>query len=360
VAAGVAAQREQIDAAIARVLDSGWFIAGPELARFESRFAAAVGQSHCVGVGTGLDALVLAFRALGIGAGDEVIVPANTFIATWLAVSAVGADVVPVDAAARDGLIDLELLERAITDRTKCVVPVHLYGLTVDGAPLRAITEPRGIAVVEDAAQAHLARDGTGAFVGSLGTAAAFSFYPGKNLGALGDGGAVVTDDAALADHVRLLRNYGSRVKYEHEVAGGNSRLDELQAAVLQVRLDLLEQGNRRRREIAARYQAVIEGSAARMPQPAAGSTPVWHLAPVWHADRDALRDHLANAGIDTQIHYPTAPHHTGAYEAAFAGHRYPIAEQIAAETLSLPIGPQMTDVQVDRVCESVSDFLNQ
>jgi dTDP-4-amino-4,6-dideoxygalactose transaminase len=357
IRAAIEAQRAEIDAAMARVLDSAWFIMGPELEAFEREFGQAVECRHCVGVGNGLEALIMGLRALGVGPGDEVVVPANTFIASWLAVTAVGADIVAADVDPITGLMDGARVDALITPRTRCIMPVHLYGHVVEGASLAEVAARHGIPVLEDAAQAHLARDSRGTPVGAIGAAAAFSFYPGKNLGALGDGGALVTNDAAVAQHVRLLRNYGSRIKYEHEIAGGNSRLDELQAAILKVRLTVLETGNARRRDIAERYRATIEGTEARMPVPTPGSTPVWHLAPVWLEARDELQQHLSNDGIDTQIHYPTPPHRTGVYRETFADRSFPVAERIARESLSLPIGPHLTDDQIDRVCDSLARF---
>lgn len=360
IKAAVAAQRCDLDAAIKRVLDSGWFITGVELETFERKFANAVGSEFCVGVGNGLEALVMGLRALSVGPGDEVIVPANTFIATWLAVTAVGATILPVDADPMTGLLDMQAVESVISDRTKCIIPVHLYGHVVSAKSLRAITNRYGIAVLEDAAQAHLAQDGQGVMVGMMGDAAAFSFYPGKNLGALGDGGALVTQSPEIDRHVRLLRNYGSQEKYIHEIAGGNSRLDEIQAAILSVRLATLEAGNTRRRAIAERYQSVCTGTAARMPVSTPESLSAWHLAPVWSDQRAELREYLAHAGIETQIHYPVPPHRTPVYANTFSAGEFPVAEDIARRTLSLPIDPYMTEGQVDHVCESLEGYLTQ
>lgn len=354
-----AGMREELDAAYGRVLEASWFVLGQELTAFEAEFATACGAAHAVGVGNGLDALTLVLRAWGIGPGDEVIVPSHTFIATWLAVSQVGATPVPVEVDAATFNLDPARVEASLTPRTKALLPVHLYGLPADMAPLLALADSRGLRVLEDAAQAHGARL-HGRSVGSLGHAAAFSFYPGKNLGALGDGGAVVTDDADLAAAVSQLRNYGSPSKYVHDTPGVNSRLDELQAAFLRAKLARLPGWNARRQAIASRYlEALRPTPGLTLPHVPAGHEPVWHLFVVRHADREALRSRLAASGVETGIHYPVPPHRSGAYaDLGLAEGALPVAERLAAEVLSLPIGPHLSDEQVEHVCVSVNAAL--
>jgi dTDP-4-amino-4,6-dideoxygalactose transaminase len=344
--------RAEIDGAIARVLDSGWYILGAETEAFEREYAAWVGAAHCVGVGNGLDALRLALMALGVGPGDEVIVPSNTYIATWLAVTEVGAIPVPVEPREDTYNLDPERVEAAITPRTRALLPVHLYGQPADLTSLLAIANKHGLSVLEDAAQAHGARH-EGLRIGAHGHAVAWSFYPGKNLGALGDAGAVTTNDPALAERVRVLGNYGSRRKYVNDVNGLNSRLDPLQAAVLRVKLQHLEAWNARRQRVAQRYLEVLAGSELVLPQVRAGAEPVWHLFVIRSQARDALAARLAAAGIQTLIHYPIPPHRQAAY--ASLGHAvgaFPLAERLADEVLSLPMGPHLQDAQVERVLE--------
>jgi len=350
-----AAQRAELVQAFERVLDSGWYVLGQEVAAFESEYAQWCGAGHAVGVANGLDALVLTLRALGIGPGDEVIVPSNTYIATWLAVSAVGARPVPVEPDAASFNLDPARIEVAITPRTRAVMPVHLYGQACDMAAILAIARRRGLRVVEDGAQAHGAR-WAGRRLGAHGDAVAWSFYPGKNLGALGDGGAVTTDDATLAERIRVLRNYGSRVKYHNEVIGTNSRLDELQAALLRVKLRSLDAGNARRGEIAAQYGAGLRGPGLQLPRAAAAADPVWHLYVVRHPQRDRLAAALAAAGIGTVIHYPVAPHLQPAYAALGWGPgSLLLSETLHREVLSLPIGPTQTDAQTATVIGAVN-----
>lgn len=351
--------KEELDAAYRRVMESGWYILGREVRAFEEEFAAYCRAGHCVGVGNGLDALHLVLRAYGIGEGDEVIVPANTYIATWLAVSCSGAKPVPVEPDERTYNIDPEHIEPAITPRTRAVIPVHLYGQPADMDPINRIASERGLKVIEDAAQAH------GAFykgrrAGSLSDAAAFSFYPVKNLGAVGDGGAVVTDDAELADKVRLLRNHGQRVKYRHEVEGVNSRLDELQAAFLRVKLSKLDDWNRRRQAVAARYlQGLDRLPAVTLPFVPEWAEPVWHLFVVRYPPRDALQQHLANTGIGTQIHYPIPPHLSDAYaDEGWGPGDFPISELLAGEILSLPMSPHVQRGELDKIVGSVEEEL--
>jgi len=349
--------RDEVDEAIARVLSSGWYLLGDELTLFEQEWASYVGAEHCIGVANGLDALRLGLEALGIGAGNEVIVPSNTYIATWLAVTQVGATVVPVEPDPRTYNLDPSRVEAAITSRTRAVLPVHLYGQPADMAPIRAVAEAYELLVFEDAAQAHGARY-QGARIGSGSNAVAWSFYPGKNLGALGDAGAITTDDAALADRLRVLRNYGSREKYRNEVRGYNSRLDEIQAAVLRVKLRHLDDWNARRATSAARYGCELAGADLILPEVPAWAEPVWHLYVVRSRQRDALRDHLTARGIGTLIHYPIPPHHQNAYaDFGFPSDAFPIAREIAAEALSLPLGPHLTPLQQDAVVEAVRSF---
>ncbi|MGI1662808.1 DegT/DnrJ/EryC1/StrS family aminotransferase [Palleronia sp. KMU-117] len=331
-----------IDAAVLRVLDGGWYIMGDEVEAFEAEWAAYCGASHAVGVANGLDALVLALRALDIGAGDEVIVPAHTFVATWLAVSAVGARPVPVEPDPVTFNIDPWRIEAAMTDRTRAIVPVHLYGQPADLDPILALARPRGLAVVEDAAQAHGARY-KGRRIGAHGDIVCWSFYPGKNLGAMGDAGGITTDRADLAEKVRLLRNYGSRRKYVHEVAGVNSRLDPIQAAVLRVKLRHLDDWADRRRALAAAYGDALKDSGLILPRVAEGNQPVWHLYVVRSPERDRLMGLLADAGIGSQIHYPIPPHMQGTYAGlGYAPEDFPLSRQIAVEVFSMPMGPQV------------------
>ena len=348
--------RAEMDAAYARVMNSGWYIGGAELEAFEAEFAAYCGAAHCVGVDNGLNALVLPLKARGIGPGDEVIVPANTFIATWLAVAMAGATPVPVDADPRTMNIDTALVEAAITPRTKAIMPVHLYGAPVRFAGLRDLVARHGLMLIEDAAQAQGASDG-GIRTGALGDAAGFSFYPGKNLGAFGDAGAVVTNDAELADRMRMIGNYGSKVKYDHQVAGGNSRLDPLQAAFLRVKLKHLDAWNSRRREIAAVYNTRLAGNGDLvLPGVADGTAPVWHLYVLRHPERDALQKALAARGVPTALHYPIANHHSGAFKDQFGGASFPVTEAVCATCLSLPIGPHLTVQDAEEIAGVVRD----
>jgi dTDP-4-amino-4,6-dideoxygalactose transaminase len=349
--------RDELNAAALRALDSGWYIMGQEVEAFEAEWAAFCETAECVGVANGLNALELVLRAWDIGAGDEVIVPSNTYIASWLAVSAVGATPVPVEPVRGTSNIDPSLVESAVTPRTRAIMPVHLYGQCADMTPLMEIAERRGLKVLEDAAQAHGATC-EGRRAGGLGHAAAWSFYPTKNLGAAGDGGAVTTDDPQLADRLRLLRNYGSRVKYYNEVQGTNSRLDELQAALLRVKLAHLEDWNTRRAETAQRYLEGLAGvDRLQLPTVAKGQQPVWHVFAVHHPDRDALQAALRERGVGTLIFYPVPPHLSDAYAAAgYASGAFPLAEELAATTLGLPIGPQLTVDEQREVVAAVRD----
>lgn len=343
-----------IDSAIARVLDSGYYVLGPEVEHFENAFATFCQADHCVGLANGLDALHLGLLAFGVGPGDEVIVPSNTYIATWLAVSQCGAIPVPVEPVQATFNMDPQAVEAAITPRTKAIIPVHLYGQPADLDPIIAIARKHGLRVLEDGAQAH------GAVykekrLGAHGDLVAWSFYPGKNLGALGDGGALTTDDAELADRVRVLRNYGSRVKYVNEVRGYNSRLDTVQAAVLGCKLASLAEWNDRRRAIAARYLTQLADCDLVLPAVPAWADPVWHLFVIRVTNRAAVQEALAKAGVATLIHYPIPPHRQQAYAAAgFDDAAFPLASSMADEVLSLPIGPQMSDEQVASVIDAV------
>jgi dTDP-4-amino-4,6-dideoxygalactose transaminase len=348
----------ELDAACRRVMASGRYILGPELEAFETEFAAYCGAKHCIGVSNGLDALELILRSYEIGLGDEVIVPANTFIATWLAVSRTGAVPVPVEPNERTYNLSADRIPAAVSARTRAIIPVHLYGQPVDMDAIRALAEPYGLKVIEDAAQAHGAGY-RGRRVGNLGDAAAFSFYPGKNLGALGDGGAVVTNDDDLAVKVRRLRNYGSSVKYHHEVKGGNARLDELQAALLRVKLKHLDEWNGRRQSLAERYHtALSDVPQLILPHVLSSADPVWHLFVVRHPRRDELQQHLLHANIEHLIHYPIPPHLSTAYrDAGFRSGSYPVTERLAETVLSLPMGPHLgLDVQ-DEVIAAIQGF---
>lgn len=346
--------RTELDAAYRRVMDSGWFIMGPELTAFESEFAAYSEVRHCIGVGNGLEALHLLLLAYGIGPGDEVIVPSNTFIATWLAVSQCGAKPVPVESDTKTHNINPALIAAAVTTRTRVIMPVHLYGQPADMDPINELATKHGLIVIEDAAQAQGARY-KGRRVGSLGHAAGTSFYPGKNLGALGDGGAVLTNDDVIANKVRRLRNYGSTVKYQHELAGYNSRLDELQAAFLRVKLKVLDEWNDRRRENAATYSSLLEGCNFVLPFVPEYAEPVWHLYVIRSKQRDTLKGRLERRGISTVIHYPLSPHQQACYEDCNFG-PLPIAEQLADEVLSLPMSP---DLSVEEVQYVINTILN-
>jgi dTDP-4-amino-4,6-dideoxygalactose transaminase len=353
-----AAYRElqtEIDAAVARTLASGYYIGGPEVEAFEEEFASYCGATHAVGVANGLDALHLALRAMDVGPGDEVIVPSNTYIATWLAVSQCGATPVPVEPDARTFNIDPALIEAAVTPRTKVILPVHLYGQPADMDPILAIARKHGLRVLEDGAQAHGARY-KGQRLGAHGDAVAWSFYPGKNLGAMGDGGAVTTDDAQLADRIRVLRNYGSRVKYVNEVQGYNSRLDPLQAAILRVKLAHLDDWNARRSAIALRYQEGLAGCGLTLPHVPDWAEPVWHLFVVRCRQRDALQNHLTSQGVQTLIHYPIPPHQQQAYP-EWNALSFPLSEAIHQQVLSLPIGPTLTLQDAYQVVQACNSF---
>lgn len=345
----------EMDAALQRVMKSGWYVLGPELEAFETEFSAFCGADHCVGVGNGLDALKLVLQAMDIGSGDEVIVPAFTFIATWLAVSAVGARPVAVDCRLDSANIDAEKIEAAITSRTRAIIPVHMYGHPADMNAISSIADRHDIRVIEDAAQAHGATY-RGKCAGHLADAAVFSFYPAKNLGACGDGGAVVTDDVDVAERLSKLRNYGSIEKYSHDLCGTNSRLDELQAAILRAKLQRLPEWNARRGKVAARYlETVGDIDGLEMPVPSDQVRPSWHLFVIRHPDRDGLKERLTSHNIETGIHYPVPPYASGAYEnEKHCAASYPIAERLSQTVLSLPIGPHMPEKDIGTVISAI------
>ena len=360
--AAYAELQNELDAAYRRVMASGYYILGPEVESFEHNFAAYCGTKYCVAVGNGLDALHLILRAMEIGPGDEVLVPSNTYIATWLAVSYAGAFPVPVEPDIETHNLDPQRVEGACTKATKAILPVHLYGQPADMDPINEIAARRGLKVVEDAAQAHGARY-KGRRSGGLADAAGFSFYPTKNLGAIGDGGAVTTNDPALADAVRRLRNYGSLQKYVHDVRGFNSRLDELQAALLNVKLAKLEEWNQRRADVAQRYIRGLAGVPNLvLPKVPSWAEPVWHLFVVRHPQRNRLQEGLEEAGIATLIHYPIPPHLSGGYREykSVRNTASPAAEQLAREVLSLPIGPHMPVDNVRYVIETARRQVSQ
>ena len=344
--------------AFARVVDSNWFVLGEEVKQFEHEYATFNQVAHTVGVANGLDALVLALRVLEIGPGDEVIVPSNTYIATWLAVTQVGATPVPVEPDPATSNINPTLIAAAITPRTRAIMPVHLYGQACRMTEIMALAAQHGLFVVEDNAQSQGATF-DGAPTGSFGHANGTSFYPGKNLGALGDAGAITTNDANLAQRVRVLRNYGSQQKYYNDVVGYNSRLDELHAALLRVKLPILPAWTSQRQQVAAWYaQHLADITGLRLPVVAAGATHVYHLYVVHTPHRDALQQHLTAQGIGTLIHYPVPPHRQQAYAALqLPAGRFPITEELATTCLSLPMWPGMTEAHVAAVAAAIRSF---
>jgi dTDP-4-amino-4,6-dideoxygalactose transaminase len=360
LAAAYSELQHEIEAAVLASLRSGWYIGGQDVGAFEQEFAVYTGAQQCVGVANGLDALHLALRAMNIGRGDEVIVPSNTYIATWLAVSQCGATPIPLEPVASTYNIDASKVEAAITRRTKAIIPVHLYGQPADIDSILAIARKHGLCVLEDAAQSHGARY-KGKRIGSHGDAVAWSFYPTKNLGALGDAGAVTTNNPDIAERVRVLRNYGSRVKYVNEIRGYNSRLDPVQAVALRVKLKFLDEWNARRAAIAARYTTELTASRLFLPAVPDWAEPVWHLYVVRHPERDALQAALQETGIRTQIHYPIPPHLQSAYATLdYKEGRFPIAEGMANQLLSLPIGPQLDGASVEAVIAALHSALQQ
>lgn len=347
----------EISAAIQRVLDSGWYLLGEEGTAFEVEFAEYCGSSHCLGVANGLDALILilmGYRELGImQEGDEVIVPANTYIASILAISRSGLKPVLAEPDERTYNIDPNLIEAAITEKTKAIMVVHLYGQCADMDPINAIAQKHGLKVVEDAAQAHAATY-RGRKTGSLGDAAGFSFYPGKNLGALGDGGAVTTSDDQLAEAIQALRNYGSHEKYHNKYKGMNSRLDEIQAAVLRVKLKYLEEDTEKRRIVANTYLEQLATSNLQLPSVASYGSHAWHLFVIRHLEREALAEHLKQQGIQTVIHYPIPPHQQMAYPEL---HHLTLPRTVAIhrEVLSLPMSPVMDVNEQQAIIDAIN-----
>lgn len=349
--------QSEIESVVCASMQTGRYILGPEVEAFEYDFAAYCEAVYCVGVANGLDALTLALRAMDVGPGDEVIVPSHTFIATWLAVSHCGATPVPVDLYEATFNIDPSLIDAAITPRTRVILPVHLYGQPVDLDPIMAIAKKHKLRVLEDGAQAHGARY-KGKRIGGHGDVVAWSFYPGKNLGALGDGGAVTTNDPALAERIKVLRNYGSSVKYVNEEQGYNSRLDPIQAAVLGVKLKYLDEWNARRAEIAGQYNEAFVGAGISLPVVPDWAEPAWHLYVIRSHERDKLQHYMSERGIGSLIHYPIPPHLQLAY--ASLGYKrgdFPIAETTANEVLSLPMGPQLHYADVGAVCKALTEY---
>jgi len=349
--------KDELDAAYARVMDSGWYILGQEVEAFEAEFASYCQVKHCIGVGNGLDALQLILRASGIGTGDEVIVPTNTYIATWLAVTYSGAKPVPVEPDEHTNTIDASCIESAITARTKAIMPVHLYGQPADMDSINEIAVHYGLKVFEDAAQAHGATY-KGQRTGGLGDAAGFSFYPGKNLGAYGDGGAVTTNDDVLAEKIRMLGNYGSRIKYHHNVKGFNSRLDEMQAALLRVKLRKLDEWNERRKLVATHYLDQLKAEPDMLlPVVPSWAEPVWHVFVIQSSHRNELQKHLAEAGVGTMLHYPIPPHLQDAYaESGYRAGSFPLAEKMSQNVLSLPMGPHLEKRQQQLVVTTLQE----
>jgi dTDP-4-amino-4,6-dideoxygalactose transaminase len=346
--------RAEIDGAIGRVLDRGWFVLGEEGAAFEEEFAAALGAKHAVGVASGTDAIELALRALDVGPRDDVVTQANTCIPTISAIERTGARPVLCDVEPEGGTVSLTSLERALTSATRAIVPVHLYGQCADMEPLRALAAEQGIPVVEDCAQAHLATYG-GRFAGTMGELGAFSFYPTKNLGAAGDGGAIVTSDDTLAERLRLVRQYGQRGRYEHVRRGVNSRLDEMHAAILRAKLPRLPAGNARRSEIAAIYDAALEDTALRPLARFPDRSHAFHLYVIQGSDRDGVQQQLAELGVGTLIHYPRPVHgHPGYKDLGAAGVDLSNSEGLAREVLSIPMFPELTDDEVTYVAEAL------
>lgn len=348
--------REELDAAYKRVIDNGWFITGNELEQFEQEFAAYCGVKYCIGVGNGLDALHLILRGYGIGTGDEVIVPANTFIATALAVSYTGATPVLVDCDKETYNIDPSLIEEKITVHTRAIIAVHLYGRVADMQKLHMIADKHGLKLIEDSAQAHGAKINDKR-VGSLGDAAGFSFYPGKNLGALGDAGAITTNNKVLAEHIYMLRNYGSRKKYYHELPGVNSRMDELQAAFLRVKLKYLDEWTIERRNIANYYLDTLDGKKMKLPFEKLPESNVWHVFPIMMDNRKKMQEYLEQNHIQTSNHYPVPIHLQKAYTGlGYQKGDFPVVEGYAEKEVSLPLWVGMSQNEKEQVIKCVND----
>lgn len=357
VAATYLELKDEIDDAVMRVLSGGAYILGREVQQFEEMYADYCSSAHTIGVGNGLEAMFLALLAMDIGPGDEVIVPANTYIATWLAVSHTGARPIPVEPDPVSCNIDPERIEDAITPRTRAIIAVHLYGYPAKIDRINEISRRHGLFLLEDAAHAHGAVY-MGKRIGTHGDAVAWSFFPSKNLGAFGDGGGITTNNTELANKIRSLRNYGSTQKYFNEVKGYNSRLDPIHAATLRVKLAYLDSWNARRNRTAEVYRSRLIGLDILLPPGQINDliTPAWHVFVIRTAAREALQQHLADHGVETLIHYPVPPHHQKAYQ-SHSDLSFPISEQMASQCLSLPIGPHLKDEQVDQVCASVLDF---
>jgi dTDP-4-amino-4,6-dideoxygalactose transaminase len=351
ITAGHIELKDEIDSALSQVLKEGKLILGPEVQAFEKEFASYTDSKYCIGVGNGLDALILSLKALGIKPGDEVIVPANTYIATWLAVSHIGAIPVPVEPDENTYNINPILIEQAITPKTQAILPVHLYGQPADLDPIFALAKKYGLKVLDDAAQAHGARY-KGKRIGGLCDATAWSFYPGKNLGALGDGGAITTNDEELATTLRTLRNYGSKIKYVNDFMGVNSRLDEIHAAVLRVKLRKLDEWNKRRSQSAENYTKSLKAHC-KVPFVPDWAEPVWHLYVICHPERETLQQRLKERGVETLIHYPIPPHMQKAYkELGIPPEALPLTKRLASEILSLPFGPHLEAAHQQKVVE--------
>lgn len=349
--------KEEIDLAVTSVLEGGWYILGEQVERFEQEFAAYCETAFAVGVASGTDALFLALRACEIGPGDEVITVSHTAVATVAAIEQAGACPVLIDVDPCTATMDPAQIETLVTDRTRAIVPVHLYGHPADMDPIREMARRYGWRVIEDCAQAHGARY-QGQRVGSLGDVAAFSFYPTKNLGALGDGGIVVTKDAKLSQRLRLLRQYGWRERYISQIAGHNSRLDEVQAAILRVKLRHLDARNEARRRLAQHYHQLLDDASIIRPVERAGSQHVYHLYVIQTQQRDALRQHLQEQGIGTGVHYPVPVHLQSAYERlGYAPGSLPVTERLARQVLSLPMYPQLSQEQVETVARAIVAF---
>lgn len=349
--------KKELDAAVQCVLESGQYILGSEVEKFEQDFATYCEAKHAIGVGNGLDAIVLALKALGIGVGDDVLVPSNTYIATWLAVSRIGARPVPVEPDETTYNMAPNRLQAALTKNTRAIIVVHLYGQPADIDTISKFAKENNLNLIEDAAQAHGARY-KGRGIGVTGDVICWSFYPGKNLGAYGDSGAVTTNNDDIAERLFMLRNYGSRIRYQHEMLGENSRLDPIQAAMLAVKLKYLDDWNNRRKVIAARYLTSINPEIAVLPFVPSWADPAWHLFVVRSKCRDALQKHLEECGIQTLIHYPKPPSLQAAY--INTGIRFPaqpVAEKLAHEILSIPIGPHLSLSQAQHVIESINNF---
>ncbi len=351
--------KEEINEAIFEVLNSGWYVLGKEVEQFEELWSSYCESKYSVGVASGLDSLILSLKALEIGIGDEVIVPSNTYIATWLAISSVGAKVIPVEPNKDTHNIDVNKIEELINKRTKAIIPVHLYGQPADLNPILAISKKYNLFVIEDAAQAHGASY-YGKKIGSHGDVVCWSFYPGKNLGAFGDGGAITTDNYKIAEKVKLLRNYGSSKKYHNEVKGLNSRLDPIQAAILRVKLKYLDNWNNRRRSLANEYNKKLSTKLFNTPKEIDGSNSAWHLYVIRSNKRNLLQKYLTKNNIETIIHYPVAPYMQKAYfkDNLYDKEKRRISYNLSQEVLSLPIGPHISMEEVNYVINTLNSFI--